>query len=240
MKGQKYDLLYSSSSTNEPIKAELGTIEKDSSGFLGLFEKEEFRGKKILDKLLTLEFGDLLDVGAGECKQANYLRAHGKSVYTCDYGKGSNSIEAGKYDYTGDFNTLDFNRKFDCVLASHILEHQLNVNFFLKRIVSLTSENGYIAIVVPPRKPFLIGGHVSMWNAGLVLYNLILAGVDCSKECYIKQYDYNIGVIVRNVPNNIDSVPITYDGGDITNLLAKYFPFEAFDGANGDIVELNW
>ena len=79
-----------------------------------------------------------------------------------------------------------------------------------------------------------------MWNAGLVLYNLILAGVDCSKECYIKQYDYNIGVIVRNVPNNIDSVPITYDGGDITNLLAKYFPFEAFDGANGDIVELNW
>ena len=240
MKGQEYKFFYSSSSLISPTKAELGTIEKDSSGFLGLFEKEEFRGKKILDKLLSLNFSNVLDVGAGECKQADYLKDRGKSVYTCDYAKGNNCVESDRYDYVGDFNTMDFDRKFDCVIASHILEHQLNVNVFLKKIVSLTLQDGYIAIMVPPRKPFLIGGHVSIWNAGLVLYNLILAGVDCSRECYIKQYDYNIGIIVRNVPNNIDKLPVTYDGGDITNLLAKFFPFKASDGVNGDIMELNW
>jgi ubiquinone/menaquinone biosynthesis C-methylase UbiE len=240
MKNQRYDLRYKSSTITEI--AELGTIEKDASGFEGSFETEMFRGKAIIDKLLTLEFDSVLDVGAGACKQSEFLRENGKEVYTCDYGLGSNSIGERFYDYIGDFNNLNFDRKYDCVLCSHILEHQLNVNTFLKKVVSVTKENGYIVIVVPPRKPFLIGGHVSLWNAGMVLYNLILAGVDCSHECYIKQYDYNIGIIVKNVNNNIEKVGITYDGGDITNLLSGFFPpsLEAFDGMNGDILELNW
>jgi len=240
VKNQVYDLNYSSSSLTGDVKADLGTIEKDASGFLGLFETEEFRGKKIIDKLLTLDFNDVLDVGAGECIQAKYLEGHNKKVYTCDYAKGNNCIEASNYDYVGDFVNIKFEKKFDCVLLSHVLEHQLNINNFLTHVVSTVKENGYITIVVPPRKPFLIGGHVSMWNAGLVLYHLILAGVNCSKECYIKQYDYNIGVIVKNVPNNIDDIEITYDGLDITNLLSEFFPIKAYDGMNGDILELNW
>ncbi|MAG02133.1 hypothetical protein CMI42_02245 [Candidatus Pacearchaeota archaeon] len=242
MKNQKYDLVYTSSTLGNEIKATLGTIENDASSFEGLFSSEAFRGKKIIDKLLTLNFDNVLDVGAGECKQSEFLKSHNKEVYTCDYSLGSNSLDEKYYDYTGDFNKLIFNKKFDCVLCSHILEHQLNVNLFLKKVVSVTKQNGYIVIIVPPRKPFLIGGHVSLWNAGLVLYNLILAGVDCSLECYIKHYDYNIGIIVKNVKNNIENINLTYDGGDITNLLSDFFPssLEAFDGMNGDILELNW
>jgi len=242
MKNQKYDFLYTSSVLNKGTKAILGTIENDASGFEGLFSPEVFRGKKIIDKLLTLDFDNALDVGAGECRQAEFLKSHNKKVYTCDYGVGSNSLEKKSYDYIGDFNELVFNKKFDCVLCSHILEHQLNVNLFLKKVVAITEQNGYIVIIVPPRKPFLIGGHVSLWNAGLVLYNLILAGVDCSQECYIKQYDYNIGIIVKNVKNNIENINLTYDGGDITNLLSNFFPpsLESHDGMNGDILELNW
>lgn len=240
MKNQKYDLLYCSSSTKKERIAQLGTVENDASGFMGPFEKEEFRGKKIIDKLLTLNFETVLDIGSGACLQANFLRSAGKHVFTCDYAKGNNSLDSNMYDYTGDYNRLFFERKFDCILGNHILEHQLNSNLFLKKMVSDTREGGYIVLIVPPRKPFLIGGHVSMWNAGLVIYHLILAGVDCSKECYIKQYDYNIGVIVKNIKNNIEEIPLTYDGGDISNLLYPFFPFRSFDGVNGDIFELNW
>lgn len=239
MKNQKYNLFYSSSSLRKPVEARLGTIEKDASALFGLFENEEFRGKKILKKLLTLEFKEVLDIGAGKCKQAEYLRKHGKNVFTCDIGNSINSIDIKNYDYVGDFNKIDFRRKFECTLCSHILEHQLNVNSFLRRVVSVTDNDGYIAIIVPPRKPFIIGGHTSIWNAGLLLYNLILSGIDCSKECYIKQYDYNIGIIVKNVPNNIDKVNISFDDGDI-NLLSNFFPFDVFEGFNGDILEFNW
>jgi len=240
MKNQVYDLKYKSSAVHSTCNASLGTIEMDASGFLGKFKEEKFRGVEIINKLLELKFSTVLDVGAGLCKQAKYLKENEKLVYTCDYGSGHNSIDTMNYDYVGDFNILDIQRKFDVVLCSHILEHQLNTHQFLKKVVSLTEEGGYITIIVPPRKPFLIGGHVSLWNAGLVLYHLILAGVDCSKECYIKQYDYNIGIIVKKSSFNIDSLGITYDGGDIDNFLYKYFPFDAYDGFNGDIMELNW
>ena len=106
-----------------------------------------------------------------------------------------------------------------------------------KKIHSLLNEGGYLAIIVPPRKPFIVGGHVTLWNAGLVLYNLILAGFDCSEECYIKQYDYNIGIIIKK--KSIDKFPegLSMDKGDI-ELLNKYFPLDVKHGFNGDIFNL--
>ena len=154
-----------------------------------------------------------------------------KIVDICDYGnsvyydKRSIDIDSKiRNKYIGDFNTININQSYDAIWCSHILEHQLNVNIFLQKIHSLLNEGGYLSIIVPPRKPFIVGGHVSIWNAGLVLYNLILAGFDCSEECYIKQYDYNIGIIIKkktitNMPENL-----SMDKGDI-ELLSTYFPF---------------
>lgn len=238
MKNQKYDFLYSSSAVN-PTKATLGSIESDASGFNGLFEEEEFRGKKIIEKLLEKDFQSVLDIGAGKKESANYLKNVGKSVKTNGFCKGINFLD--DYDFAGDFNEISIDQKFDVAICSHVLEHQLNPHNFLNKVVSCVNENGYIVIIVPPRKPFIIGGHVSIWNAGLVLYHLILAGVDCSKECHIKQYDYNIGIIVKNVAikDNLKN-NLSFDGGDIDNILKKYFPIQAHDGFNGDIMELNW
>ena len=238
MKNQKYDFKYQSSST-DTIKAVLGTIESDASGFYSFFENEDFRGKKIIEKLLEKDFQFVLDVGSGKKECANFLKSCGKTVYTNGYTNGINSLDL--YDYVGDFNLIKYDRKFDSVICSHVLEHQLNPNIFLKNIIACTKEGGYITIIVPPRKPFIIGGHVSIWNAGLILYHLILAGIDCSKECHIKQYDYNIGIIVKNIKIEEDILKIiSYDGGDIDNYLKKYFPLNVYDGFNGDIMELNW
>ena len=210
-----YNLKYTSSSiNNEYINAKLGTIEKDTSGFLGSFDKENLRSEKILYKFLEMKFDNVLDIGAGALQHTEVFLNNGKIVDICDYG---NSIYYDKRieliesqiqtKYIGDFNEINFNSKYDAIWCSHILEHQLNVNLFLKKIHSLLKEDGYLAIIVPPRKPFIIAGHVTLWNAGLVLYNLILAGFDCSHECYIKQYDYNIGIIIKkNLLNNFQKI----------------------------------
>ena len=88
------------------------------------------------------------------------------------------------------------------------------------------NEGGYLAIIVPPRKPFIVGGNITLWNAGLVLYNLVLAGFDCSEYCDILQYDYNIGIIIKK--KSINQLPndLSMDKGDIEKL-SKYFPFDS-------------
>lgn len=241
-----YNCLYSSSTNNEKINAVLGTIENDVSGFNGSFEKEIMRGDKIIEKFLQLNFTTVLDVGAGSLEHTNKFLNNNKIVDICDFGsscyfnnRDTTLLDKVRNVYIGNFNDINFCDKYDAVWCSHILEHQTNVNLFLRKIKTMLKEGGYLGIIVPPRKPFIVGGHVSIWNAGLVLYNLVLAGFDCSEECYIKQYDYNIGVIIKY--KSIDEMPdnLSMDKGDI-ELLSKYFPFDVKHNFNGDIMELNW
>ena len=48
-----YNTIYSSSTVTK-VDAELGTIERDSSGYFGKFSKENFRGEKIFNLLYNL------------------------------------------------------------------------------------------------------------------------------------------------------------------------------------------
>ena len=89
---------------------------------------------------------------------------------------------------------------------------------------------------VPPLKHQIVGGHVSLWNAGLLLYRLILAGFDCSNAA-VKSYGYNISVVVRR--RNIQLPKLIRDSGDIAQLSA-YFPKPVNHGFDGRIDELNW
>jgi 2-dehydro-3-deoxyphosphooctonate aldolase (KDO 8-P synthase) len=242
-KNSNYNFVYKSSSIE--CKAVLGTIEKDISGYFGSFDQEKMRGYKILEKFLKLNFNTVLDIGAGALVHTNEFIKSGKIIDICDYGnscyfnnKDEIILNKIRNKYIGDFNKIEFVEKYDAIWCSHILEHQLNVGLFLTKIKSLLKEGGYLGIVVPPRKPFIVGGHVTLWNAGLLLYNLVLAGFDCSEECYIKQYDYNIGIIIKYKP--IEKMPenLSMDKGDI-ELLSKYFPFDVKHNFNGDIMEYN-
>jgi SAM-dependent methyltransferase len=174
----------------------------------------------------------ILDIGGGRKQEhANYFRSHGHNVKIVDFFDNA--------DYRGDFNTLDINEKFDAVWCSHCLEHQLNVNLFLKKIANTVKQKGIIAITVPPLKPLIVGGHLSLWNAGLVVYNLVLAGIDCS-TCAIKTYDYNISVIAEN--NKFEMPNLIYDRGDLISLqeFLPKFKKEKYGHFNGDIDEWNW
>lgn len=176
-------------------------------------------------------FNTLLDIGSGP-KSAAYslFTDNDKTVTRQDINPDYQP------DLLGDFNNLAIVDQYDCVWCSHVLEHQLNVNHFLTKIFHTLKEGGVLAITVPPRKDEIVGGHVTLWNAGLLLYNLILAGFDC-KNAAVKSYGYNISVIVEKktaiLPN------LNYDAGDI-NALNEFFPLGVFEGFDGNIQELNW
>ena len=110
----------------------------------------------------------------------------------------------------------------------------------MKKLKSDLKPDGILCVTVPPPKHEIVGGHVSVWNAGLLMYRLVLAGFNCS-NARIKKYGYNISLILPNSPSTLDSgLPdLHYDTGDIDKL-KNFFPLNTKEGFNGDITELNW
>jgi len=198
----------------------------------------DFLGSEAIDALLKkYNFTTVLDIGSGSGRHANIFTDHGKNVTCIDLGKSKNfSINTTQQAIIGNYLEYDFKKKFDCIWACHVLEHQLNPNVFLRKIYSDLEDEGILAITVPPLKPEIVGGHVTLWNAGLLIYNLILAGFDCS-EAAILQYQYNISVILHKKAAILPQ--LDYDTGDILRL-QNLFPFDVIEGFDGRIQRCNW
>ncbi len=127
---------------------------------------------------------------------------------------------------------------YDAVWMSHVLEHLMDTHAALQKIHNVLRGNGVVAITVPPLKHVIVGGHVSLWNAGLLLYRLVLAGFDC-RGAAVKTYEYNCSVVVRRQLIG-ELPPLTHDAGDLT-ALAKYLPVKVHnDSFAGEIANLNW
>jgi SAM-dependent methyltransferase len=190
--------------------------------------------KKLIEVLGNDSFITILDIGAGkEQEHANYMRDKGLNVTTIDFFNNA--------DIIGNYNEIKLQYQFDAIHASHVLEHQLNTHDFLRKINSDLKEGGWLCLTVPPLKHKIVGGHVSLWNAGLILYHLVLAGFDC-REAKIKEYGYNISVIVKK--KRIQKIPkLVYDSPDM-DYIKKYIPPFQFNNRintfNGDIKEHNW
>ncbi len=222
-------------------KAVLGTYEKNAIGSTTDLSKERQPLALHTLKKLISEYGfeTVLDIGSGSGKHAEYFKQRGKEVTTCDIGRSDEfkKSENGAI-FKGNYLDFQFPEKYDAVWCCHVLEHQPNVNAFLKKVLNDLKEDGVLALTVPPRKPKIVGGHLTMWNGGLLLYNLILAGFDCS-EARLKQHEYNISVLVQKKPIDIESLYLRYDNGDIETL-AEFFPFPVEQGFDGDVMEVNW
>lgn len=145
------------------------------------------------------------------------------------------SLESGA-DIVSDYNEYKFKKKFDGIWCAHCLEHQRSVGVFLDKIFSDLKDGGILCITVPPRKDKIVGGHLSLWNGGLLLYNLILAGFDCSGAEVLKD-GYNISVIVRKKAAKIPDLKM--DCGDI-EALSHFFPFPAEHGFDGNIEKIGF
>lgn len=190
-----------------------------------------------LEKLLgEYDFTTVLDVGCGPGRHLERFRSSGKTA------SGIDIVGLAEGVIVADYLRHEFQRPFDCLWLSHVLEHQLNVNFFLRKVFADLREGGVLAVTVPPLKHAIVGGHVTLWNAGLVLYNLVLAGFDC-RQARVKQYGYNISVVTPKIPAAIPYRELHYDEGDI-DLLARFFPqhprLPIRQGFCGDIRQLRW
>ena len=168
-------------------------------------------------------FSNLIDVG---CGYAPYIELFNNTNYT-----GIDILENdGDNFINSEFNQYDFKgQKYECVFTAHCIEHQPNVEIFLRKIRSIIKDNGVLCILWPPPKDEVVGGHVNLFNPGIVLYNLTRIGIDCSKvKCIYSGYTYGV---VGNV-SLVDEVDLIYDKGDI-ELLAHLFPFDAKQNFHG-------
>jgi SAM-dependent methyltransferase len=176
----------------------------------------------------THQFYSVLQIGPGILDK-EFFKNEGKKVTTIAL----DDTYGATPEIIGDYNTHEFEAKFDCIWASHVLEHQRNVGSFLDKMYRDLNEDGVYVVIVPPLKHKIVGGHLSLWNGGLLLYNMIMAGFDCSEAILIKK-DYNIALIGKKKPTNFDYTSLTSSKGDIEKL-SQFFPFNAVQSFNGDI-----
>lgn len=189
-------------------------------------------GDKALSLCLRLPgVRSVLDIGSGTGSHAAAFRKRFDRVVTIDH-----SPHLGIPDIEADFNEHEFSYRYDLVWACHVLEHQRNPGAFLSKIASVCQPGGHIAITVPPAKHDIVGGHVTIWNAGLLLYNMVLAGIDCSQAQVIR-YGYNLSVIVKySGPVDLRDRGLVMDAGDLEKL-QDLFPVPMTQNTNGDFGE---
>jgi SAM-dependent methyltransferase len=198
---------------------------------------DPLKAHEALEKLLAAyDFRSVLDVGCGPGRHSAILRQAGKEVTGIDFVKMCDDVIVANYLHH------EFDRQFDCLWLSHVLEHQINVNQFLQKVFRDLKPGGILAVTVPPLKHQIVGGHVTLWNAGLLLYNLILAGFDC-RRARVKHYGYNISVLVPKLAAAVPYERLHFDRGDI-ELVSSFFPehpqMKWEHSFRGDIAQLNW
>lgn len=187
-------------------------------------------GNEALEIILKQDFKTVLDVGCGMGHQTRQFRKAGKEVTSVD------SIARFDGVIETDYLKHEF-RPHDVVWCSHALEHILETQSFINKLIKDCKDGGIIAITVPPLKHEIVGGHVSLWNAGLLLYRLVMSGLDCSLA-KVGTYGYNISVLVKK--KLIDPMPsLTMGNGDL-EALAPYFPMPVKQGFNGDGIIVDW
>ncbi len=184
------------------------------------------------------ENSTLLDVGCGPALCAEIAHENkGCEVTMIDLNDWTHGgpFLPGDLNDPRDFGTylqMDFmdyttiNKPFDHVFCSHSFEHQLNPQTFLDKLVNHTKDNGLLTIIVPPfdYTDGIVIGHVNVFTPEVLLYRMVLAGLDCS-EAKVFSFPGNIAVSVRK-----RSITLTEEEKGLNQVkkslynLARFFP----------------
>lgn len=183
-----------------------------------------------LDRFIDdLEGGaTVLDIGSGAGEHADRMRGAGLLVTTIDL--------AGSPDIKAAYPVKDLPGEFDGIWASHVLEHQTDVGAFLRATRRNLRMDGVLALTVPPMRTKLVGGHLNQFTEGSLIYNMVLAGYDCS-GARVGIYRYNVSVLVRHHEARLPE--LTHDSPDLVRL-ARYFPWPVKQGIDGRLGNVRW
>lgn len=179
----------------------------------------KFRGFQALENCLQLPMKTVADIGSGGGEHANTFCKQGLDVTCVDYGT---SIYAERASLQNDIKIIytDFLKwkneiQYDLVWASHILEHQRNVGVFIEKLIAVCKPDGYICITVPFPHRNIWGGHLTLWQPGLLAYNIVMCGIDLSDAQMLYGYR-EMSIIFK--PKKVTLPNITFDNGDVTKL----------------------
>ena len=201
----------------------------NSSGSVIVGRMDEIRGLAALIKFISCKPKKVLDVGSGKGEAAEMMVAAGILVMTID-----KHVDA---TLNGDYMNFAF-VPCDGIWCSHVLEHSLNVHDMLCKFKRELKPGGILAITVPPLRNKLVGGHINNFTPGTLIYNLILAGFDCSDASVYVDVISEISVLVRNadfdMPDDLDS------GTEDIERLSAFFPCEVRHGIDGRFPNINW
>lgn len=173
-----------------------------------------------------------LDIGCGERGHAlKALRPWFEAIVGADLFP-PNQLEPG---LATQYLQRDFGRQqklggFDFVHSSHVVEHVQNTGTFIENFVGSVKPSGSFCLIWPKPKHEIVGGHVHVFSVGLMLYNLVTAGVDC---CNVSMFEcgYSLGICGRKEMFELPP-DLKYDFGDIEKLSSR-FPFDAKHGFDG-------
>jgi 2-polyprenyl-3-methyl-5-hydroxy-6-metoxy-1,4-benzoquinol methylase len=141
------------------------------------------------------EYKTVLDIGSGQGTHSQLLKYIGLDVYQVD--KYSNNAE-----YKVDFISHKFNKKFDVIFCSHVIEHQRNVGLFLDKIFDLMHDNSILIITVPNHPvETIIEGHLNSFIFPCFLQHMIHAGFDCRNGKFISISRIENSFIVKKDKN---------------------------------------
>ena len=151
-----------------------------------------------------------IDIGSGEAKHTEILRAAGLEVFQLD--KYSDTAE-----YKVDFIEHKFDRKFDVVFCSHVIEHQRNVGIFLDKVFDIMSDDGLLLISAPKHPAeSLIEGHLNCFITTYFVQHLLHAGFDLKIGKYLSCTVIENAAIVSKA-RNFDLNERKEDGYDWTD-----------------------
>ena len=133
-------------------------------------------------------------------------------------------------NFEGNIKTLD--QAVDLIVLSQ-LHRQRNVGLYLDKAFNNLKVNGQLVVICPFYANSVGSGNTnSLWNAGYLIYNLILAGFDC-KQARISTFKNEIQIYLKKNDRNVPKT-ISLDS------LVDFFPFDVYQHFNGNIQEVNW
>ena len=172
-------------------------------------------------------FHSFLDVGAGEGCATKIMKFLGKDTVSIEpwetRPKYPNS-DVFIPDFRENYMDIKFDRQFDVIWCSHVLEHIKNPNIFLSKIFQDLKEDGILALIVPYNDgdniEYIVDGHINKYGIGVMIYTLITAGFNCS-DISINLHGYEMVVFLKKKSTGLSTI------GDTTRSfsdLIQFFP----------------
>ena len=194
-----------------------------------------------LPEILKYGIGSLVDFGCGEGFHAEWFHEAGIEVVGVDQwlSGAARKRAAGRYELiVGNWNDLPGG--YDAGFSHHVLEHARDPIGWLNEWGALIRPGGKLFIVVPAYSSDSAAGHINIgWNIGQLLYNLALAGFDCTKGRFIQQGGIIWGIVDR--PECLNIIDSQIPGG--WELAVERMPAAlVYTGAHfcGEMKELQW